>query len=1408
MTCSPVSLYDSPEFQTAYLIVTVDVPSIPRWKINSSSETVNFNQVRPTPKTWVFSIDKCTGGIYHAGIPFIDIFLSQETASDYLRNLFVEQKEAVPTASKSNYSQGTFQSLGKHLIGSTIYEDPETLKSYLVILAVSQNEIAAELFNQPIYNITDISYTFIELRRHSPLSISPKSPASFTYCQTYDQFLKSGFPIRNGSLFKFDLRQMHFYSPTLDLDSPFPYPLNVISNGSFCWNKRFLIPFEANNCLPSCVIILQGRVYSLEKETNTTEMKNNIIYIAKRSSMYPGTRYNTRGLKITSSNTVEPANECECELIFTQTNSPYYYSQTWRRGSAPILWETQVEMKFNVKNVLKTQPTIKTSLYFNQHIIKRFGCHNLHVVSLLENDNPTERTFNQAYEEGLNELRDKWAEIPLTVTFQPFDLNRELKDKDGNFEDVAHRIYTQKIIHSDGTEVTFADDVERSHFTIVDSVTGQFQNSDSQLHLDDTTSTETFDLTPENSGYANLDNQSSNDLSSAASSEQNLPDGEEPKRKISFVDPLNERRQGTVFRFNCVDSLDRTNVGTFFYALLVVSKFAHDENVIDFIEDEKVDWKNPSKFLKKNIIDFLGAIFIESGNVISTLYAGTNAIKKRVIEHFTSSGTGPVIWNKFTDIFISLQRRYKNILTDPIRQDQIDDWTETHHITDPQFVIDPQHISFCSLFNDNTNELNHTVCQTNQKIFSLSSQSKEIIVMFPEPLILYGISVMTLSRNIDENMTMSISFPSKTRNRRIFFSGMPFPIISPTSNKDSESFVWVTYDLRKIDKYSNLFPNDSDCMKPTAFVSISFNSETDLTIGNIKFIVKRPKSMLSIRSKGSFNKSAKRYHKSNQYELIGSPPIPPGKDLAGIRSDIYNQYAASIPGDSLPTMDQLIPLMFQWIQAGFSDYNKFPIFIERNLNPWAFDLCSRMHSQSNKSICPFCNQNKTKWKEMLALLKQLKEENVGNNEILHQSTVYMENPEFPLFFIKTIKPDINPEHATFLCPDCSHKFDEMLKLNNPKRGHKTDLDLSKNEEEDISDPNDLGETSENDDDVTIENNIINQYHENFVNIGDASDYFDLILPALYNGEVSHLSGNAANLHEIARVYNHSSLISYTDLSNALHASSFSKSISPARIKGKQISFSVGFAAFVIPNSITLLLENVPEKPFSLSVYIPGSTQNILTNQPQVSSSNKQYIYTISTSNISTLQSMIFKFTTQTNEQDEIDISIKMLNINGIITPVPPKFKSIYINNASRAKQVSLPKFSLMNSTWNQPFRTQVFSPKSHSLFSIFSSPQFTSVKGIAIQMNPKFMYKDCPKCIVIGFYKNNNLDRNSMHTIILPTEISTVYSITKDNCVTSKAATVDCLYFPICPIENDFDSISVFYTDRSATAEPLRIMFF
>ncbi|KAH0794523.1 putative phosphoinositide phosphatase SAC9 [Histomonas meleagridis] len=92
---------------------------------------------------------------------------------------------------------------------------------------------------------------------------------------------------------------------------------------------------------------------------------------------------------------------------------------------------------------------------------------------------------------------------------------------------------------------------------------------------------------------------------------------------LSYLSPLailsdfttHERKQAGLLRVNCADSLDRTNLATFYYALLITAEWCRrvslaKSNNIPFSPEK------PDQYIPPTILDFLAKAFVGSGDSI------------------------------------------------------------------------------------------------------------------------------------------------------------------------------------------------------------------------------------------------------------------------------------------------------------------------------------------------------------------------------------------------------------------------------------------------------------------------------------------------------------------------------------------------------------------------------------------------------------------------------------------------------------------------------------------------------------------------------------------------------------------------------------------------------------------------
>ncbi|PSN49044.1 Phosphatidylinositide phosphatase SAC1 [Blattella germanica] len=133
--------------------------------------------------------------------------------------------------------------------------------------------------------------------------------------------------------------------------------------------------------------------------------------------------------------------------------------------------------------------------------------------------------------------------------------------------------------------------------------------------------------------------------------------------------------QDGVFRTNCIDCLDRTNVVQSMLARRSLTNIMHKLGILR--PDQKVEDEIYFESLFKNV-------WADNADVISTQYSGTGALKT----DFTRTGKRTK-WGLIRDGINSLTRYYKNNFADGFRQDSIDLFLGIYMVEEGEGVIKP-----------------------------------------------------------------------------------------------------------------------------------------------------------------------------------------------------------------------------------------------------------------------------------------------------------------------------------------------------------------------------------------------------------------------------------------------------------------------------------------------------------------------------------------------------------------------------------------------------------------------------------------------------------------------------------------------------------------------------------------------
>lgn len=441
----------------------------------------------------------------------------------------------------------------------------------------------------------------------------------------------------------FQINDNHFYCESFDLSRPFPSQHQPTeANADFLWNSSFIQPFSIIGIKNCCVHLMEGVCSTFYH----SDFK--LTLITRRSVSNPGTRYLARGLNSKNS----PANECECDIIFEKGNQ--YWCVSWCRGSPPIRWQT-------ILNTKLSSPVHKVSSDFSQGTAEYFGQlrskynnAEIHCISFLQaGANHSEKEVADSYKIAADELEKN----NRGVHFHAYDLNHQL----------SHLPNSAAVLYDFISFLSFIEPDDYTHGYIPTNTTSNEINSELTFETKDKSMREI--------------NEMLSNTAKKYQQKQSIQKNDEKYQSNEVRIMVPDRKQKKICRFNCADSLDRTNLGTFYYCLWIVNEWClnMDTGIGDLTEErdfEEIDFSKPDTIINKDLLAFLVKTFVNCGNVISYLYTNTPAIKVENIRFFAPDA----VESQSSDSYLSVQRRLENIINDPEREKIIQYW-----IKKPQF---------------------------------------------------------------------------------------------------------------------------------------------------------------------------------------------------------------------------------------------------------------------------------------------------------------------------------------------------------------------------------------------------------------------------------------------------------------------------------------------------------------------------------------------------------------------------------------------------------------------------------------------------------------------------------------------------------------------------------------------------
>ncbi|XP_010244500.1 PREDICTED: probable phosphoinositide phosphatase SAC9 [Nelumbo nucifera] len=480
-----------------------------------------------------------------------------------------------------------------------------------------------------------------------------------------------------------DIDGKHYYCETRDITRPFPSPMPLQNpDDEFVWNGWFSRPFKEIGLAQHCAILLQGfaeaRVFG-----SSGQQEGIVALLARRSKLHPGTRYLARGLN----SCFGTGNEVECEQLVwvprRNGQSVPFNTYVWRRGTIPIRWGAELRITAAEAEIYVSDNPYKGSLQYYQRLSKRYGAHNIEVtdgvnqnksplvpilcVNLLRNgEGKSESILVQHFEESMNHIRSSGKLLHTRLNLINYDWHASVKLK-GEQQTIEG---LWKLLKQPTISVGISEG---------DYLLSRQQLNDCQGEL-----------------VYNED--------------------------FEGVFCLRSRQSG-VIRFNCADSLDRTNAASYFGSLQVFVEqcrrlgISLDTDLASVYNsggytaplppgwEKRSDavtgktyyidhntrtttWMHPcpdkpwkrfdmsfEEFKKSTIlspISQLADLFLLAGDIHATLYTGSKAMHSQILSIFTDEPGKFKQFSAAQNMKITLQRRYKNAVVDSSRQKQLE----------------------------------------------------------------------------------------------------------------------------------------------------------------------------------------------------------------------------------------------------------------------------------------------------------------------------------------------------------------------------------------------------------------------------------------------------------------------------------------------------------------------------------------------------------------------------------------------------------------------------------------------------------------------------------------------------------------------------------------------------------------
>ena len=322
-----------------------------------------------------------------------------------------------------------------------------------------------------------------------------------------------------------------------------------------------------------------------------TGLPSTLTLISRLSCRRAGTRFNARGIDDDGN----VANYVQTETVFSTPNG-ICFSYVQVRGSVPLFWEQSSGFLPNQQKIQLTRSTEATQPAFDRHfeeLESNFGA--VRIVNLLSNDKPGEYELTQRYR-----FHVKHSSVNQKSGQNVPEEHQLLKETDYDFH--AETRGPQGYEAASGIRYFIQDSADAFAYYLAEEVEEDPKTNDKAEHMT-------------------------------------------VRRPIVIL------QQEGVFRVNCLDCLDRTNL-----VQTIISQMAIETFLAHRGERASNDFWNRHSTL-----------WADNGDALSRIYAGTGALKSS----FTRSGKMSLA-GALADVRKSATRAYINNFADKGRQNTID----------------------------------------------------------------------------------------------------------------------------------------------------------------------------------------------------------------------------------------------------------------------------------------------------------------------------------------------------------------------------------------------------------------------------------------------------------------------------------------------------------------------------------------------------------------------------------------------------------------------------------------------------------------------------------------------------------------------------------------------------------------